>query len=142
MFVHSPALPPLDYAAAAVVGPGSRLVLSAGACPLGSDGTVVAPGDVAAQARKVLENVRTALTDAGACLDDVVRLTVYVASADRADLVAAWTETGRRSTRCRRPPCWAWRCWATPSSWWRSTRWPPWQADPSGGRARKSGPWP
>ncbi|OJY42430.1 Rid family hydrolase [Pseudonocardia sp. 73-21] len=92
MFVHSPALPPLDYAAAAVVGPGSRLVLSAGACPLGSDGTVVAPGDVAAQARKVLENVRTALTDAGACLDDVVRLTVYVASADRADLVAAWTE--------------------------------------------------
>ena len=52
----------------------------------------VAPGDVAAQARTALENLRVALGDAGAGLEDVVRMTVYVASTDRGDLVTAWTE--------------------------------------------------
>jgi len=50
----------------------------------------VAPGDVGGQALQVLENLRTALVAAGTDLDDVVRLTVHVASAQRADLVAAW----------------------------------------------------
>ena len=43
-----------------------------------------------AQAHQVVENLRTALEAAGAELADVVRITVYVASAQQADLVAAW----------------------------------------------------
>jgi enamine deaminase RidA (YjgF/YER057c/UK114 family) len=50
----------------------------------------VAVGDVAAQAETVMANLRSALQAAGAQLDDVVKTTVYVASSDRADLVAAW----------------------------------------------------
>ena len=51
---------------------------------------VVAPGDVTGQARRVMENLVTALAAAGATLHDVAKSTVYVASGDRADLVAAW----------------------------------------------------
>jgi enamine deaminase RidA (YjgF/YER057c/UK114 family) len=79
----------LPYAHAAVTGPG-RTVFTAGACPLDADGATVAVGDVAGQARQVMADLVTTLTAAGAALTDVVKTTVYVASADRADLVAAW----------------------------------------------------
>lgn len=75
------------YAYASRVG---DLVLTAGACPLDADGEVVAVGDVAGQATRVMSNLVTALADAGCGLTDVARTTVYVASSDRADLVAAW----------------------------------------------------
>jgi 2-iminobutanoate/2-iminopropanoate deaminase len=44
----------------------------------------VGRGDVVAQARQVLENMKTVLTAAGATLSDVVKVTVYLKScADR-----------------------------------------------------------
>lgn len=79
------------YAYAASAPPGA-LVFTAGACPLDESGTVVAIGDVAAQMRQALANLRTALDDAGTSFGDVLKTTVYVASGDRADLVAAWAE--------------------------------------------------
>jgi enamine deaminase RidA (YjgF/YER057c/UK114 family) len=78
------------YAYAAVAPPGARLVFTAGACPLDAAGETVAPGDVAAQAEQVMQNLRTALRAAGAGLEDVLKTTVYVASTDRKDLVTAW----------------------------------------------------
>lgn len=77
------------YAYAAVTPPGG-LVFAAGACPLDPDGVVVAPGDVVAQARQVMDNLVVALEAAGAGLTDVAKTTVYVASDRREDLVAAW----------------------------------------------------
>lgn len=77
------------YAYAAVSAPGS-LVFTAGACPLDDDGAVVAPGDIPAQAAKVMENLVVALRACGAELTDVAKSTVYVASSRREDLVAAW----------------------------------------------------
>ena len=74
----------------ATVAPAGRLVLTAGACPIDADGVVVAPGDVAGQAAQVLANLGVVLRDAGCSLGDVLRTTVWVASSDRADLVAAW----------------------------------------------------
>jgi len=68
------------------------LVFTAGACPLDEQGQVAAPADVRAQMRQALENLRIALEEAGAAIADVLKTTVYVASADRADLVAAWDE--------------------------------------------------
>jgi len=79
----------VPYAYAAVTDPG-RMVFTAGACPLDADGATVAVGDVAGQARQVMENLETALGAAGAGLDDVLKTTVYVATTDRADLLAAW----------------------------------------------------
>jgi enamine deaminase RidA (YjgF/YER057c/UK114 family) len=80
---------PYAYAAA---GGQCGLVFTAGACPLDADGQVSAPGDVAAQMRQALANLRTALDEAGVTIRDVLKTTVYVASSDRADLVAAWHE--------------------------------------------------
>jgi enamine deaminase RidA (YjgF/YER057c/UK114 family) len=83
------------YAYAAVSSPGARLVFTAGACPLDAAGETVAPGDVAAQTEQVMQNLRIALRAAGADLDDVLKTTVYVASAERADLVTAWEVVSR-----------------------------------------------
>ena len=49
------------YAYAAVPPAGARLVFTAGACPLDESGAIVAPDDVAAQAERVMANLRTAL---------------------------------------------------------------------------------
>jgi len=88
--VRAPALSDdVPYAYAAVTPPGS-LVFTAGACPLDDDGAVVAPGDVVAQAVQVMENLVAALAASGCTLVDVAKSTVYVASSDRDDLVAAW----------------------------------------------------
>ncbi len=77
------------YAYAAVTDPG-RTVFTAGACPLDADGNTVAVGSIVGQARQVMANLETALEGAGARLADVVKTTVYVATGDRRDLVAAW----------------------------------------------------
>lgn len=79
-----------QYAYAATAAGGSRLIFPAGACPLNEDGTTAAVGDYAGQARKVMENLRTALNDAGADLTDVVYTRVLVASSRQEDLVTAW----------------------------------------------------
>ena len=78
------------YAYAAVAPPGARLIFTAGACPLDAAGETVAPGDIAAQAEQVMQNLRTALQAAGADLGDVLKTTVYVAGGERKDLVTAW----------------------------------------------------
>ncbi|MGH3169913.1 MAG: RidA family protein [Trebonia sp.] len=80
---------PYAYASVAAV-PSDELVFAAGACPLDPDGKVAAPGDVRAQASQAVANLASALKAAGAGLSDVLKSTIYVASADRADLVAAW----------------------------------------------------
>lgn len=90
--IRSPSLfPDAPYAYAATTSD-AGLVFTAGACPLDEHGTVVAPGDIAAQTRQALANLRAALADSRATFQDVVKTTVYVASSDRADLVTAWHE--------------------------------------------------
>ncbi|MEU6660057.1 Rid family hydrolase [Streptomyces sp. NPDC046821] len=79
-----------EYAYAATAPAEARLVFLAGACPLNEDGSTAAVGDYAGQAAKAVENMRTALADAGATLDDVISTRVLVASTRQEDLVAAW----------------------------------------------------
>jgi enamine deaminase RidA (YjgF/YER057c/UK114 family) len=81
--------PGAPYAYAAVAPPGS-LIFTAGACPIDGEGDVAAPGDYAAQAAHAVANLITALAAAGASLTDVLKTTVYVASADQQDLVQVW----------------------------------------------------
>ena len=77
------------YAYAAIAPPGS-LIFTAGACPIDADGVVTAPGDYVRQAEHAMANLVTALAATGAGLTDVLKTTVYVASANRADLVSTW----------------------------------------------------
>jgi len=110
------------YAYAAVAGPG-QLIFTAGACPLDADGKTVAVGDVAGQARRVMNNLVIALQAAGAQLTDVVKATVYVASFQQADLVAAWRSYEPPSaSMTHRARCSASAFWATTTSWSRSRR--------------------
>jgi len=81
--------PDAPYAYAAVAPPGG-LVFTAGACPIDEQGRVTAPGDYVKQAELAVVNLRTALLAAGAHFGDVVKTTVYVASAEQSDLVAVW----------------------------------------------------
>ena len=78
------------YAYAATTAAGAQLVFTAGACPLDAAGATVAPGDIAAQARRCVANLATALEAAGATLEDVAYTRVLVATTVREDLVQAW----------------------------------------------------
>jgi enamine deaminase RidA (YjgF/YER057c/UK114 family) len=78
---------PYAYAS---IAPRGALIFTAGACPLDDKGQVVGLGDVRAQASMVIANLGTALAASGATLADVLKTTIFVASAERADLVAAW----------------------------------------------------
>lgn len=80
--------PTPGYRYADVVG--HRLVL-AGQVPHDAAGDLVGPGDVAAQARQCLANLRTVVSVHGFEWTDIRRLTVYVVG-DEDDLSAAWAE--------------------------------------------------
>ena len=73
-----------------VVASGRRLVTTAGALPLDSEGNLVGPGDLLVQARQTLENLTLALEAVGARGQDVIKTSVYVVAGERADLSAVW----------------------------------------------------
>jgi|SRR5690625_4257578 len=79
-----------EYAYAATAPAEARLIFLAGSCPLNEDGATVGLGDYAAQAARCIENMSTALAEAGASIEDVISTRVLVASTQQADLVAAW----------------------------------------------------
>lgn len=91
---------PYHYAA---VSPPGRLLFTAGACPLDSDGNVVAPGDFEEQARRTVANL-LAVLEAGCCgAHDLVKTTVYVASAEQPDLVRVWNVVAEALAPARPP---------------------------------------
>ena len=79
-----------EYAYAAAVEGGTRLIFLAGACPLQKDGSTAAVDDYAGQASKCIENLKEALRAAGATIEDVVSTRVLVASSHRSDLGTVW----------------------------------------------------
>jgi enamine deaminase RidA (YjgF/YER057c/UK114 family) len=79
-----------EYAYAATAPADARLIFLAGACPLNEDGSTAGPGNYAAQAAKCIKNMSTALSEAGARMEDVISTRVLVASTKQTDLVTAW----------------------------------------------------
>ena len=54
------------------------IVFVSGQGPISPDGELIGDGEFEAQARQVFENLQTVLADAGASLDAIVRITVYL----------------------------------------------------------------
>ena len=79
-----------EYAYAATAPAEARLIFLAGSCPLNEDGSTASIGDFALQAAKCIDNMRIALSEAGAEISDVISTRVLVASSRQADLVEAW----------------------------------------------------
>ena len=75
------------------------LVFTAGACPLDADGHVVAPGDLLRQAERSADNLVAALADAGVTAESLLKTTIYVVAAERADLVRVWEAVSARLGR-------------------------------------------
>ena len=61
-----------------VIAKGSRMIFIAGQTSSDKNGNVVGKGDFRAQARQVFENLKSALTAAGASFNDVVKLNYYI----------------------------------------------------------------
>jgi enamine deaminase RidA (YjgF/YER057c/UK114 family) len=59
------------------------LVFLAGQGPVSAEGELVGEGDFEPQVRQTFENVRTVLEEAGASLDSLVKLTVYLTDIGR-----------------------------------------------------------
>jgi len=68
---------PISHYTDAVVAGKTIYVSGCGASD--ENGTVVGRGDITAQTRKTLDNMTIALAAAGGTLDDVVKVTVYLA---------------------------------------------------------------
>jgi len=93
--IHSTNLDPVDYAYAGRVPSGMDLLFLAGACPINKNGEVPDLSDYELQAKLCVDNLKEALKECGATLEDVVYTRVIVASHDQSDLVTAW-ETIRK----------------------------------------------
>jgi len=72
-----------------VATPPGRMVFVAGQVALDANGEIVGAGDVAAQTRQVMENMRIGLEAAGATFADVVRVVNYITDVDLFGQMAA-----------------------------------------------------
>ena len=58
--------------------PAGRMIFASGQVARDVDGQLVGAGDIRAQTRKTLQNLQAVLAEAGATMDDVVKVTVFV----------------------------------------------------------------
>jgi enamine deaminase RidA (YjgF/YER057c/UK114 family) len=93
--IHSANLAQVDYAYASRIPAGMDILFLAGACPLTKEGIVPDSSDVEMQANLCVENLKEALKECGASLEDIVYTRVLVATQNQTDLVTAW-ETIRK----------------------------------------------
>jgi enamine deaminase RidA (YjgF/YER057c/UK114 family) len=93
--------PPPGYSHVAIAR-GAKLVFTAGAVPLDSEGSLVGEGDAVVQATQVISNLIAALETAGAQPGTVVKTTVYVAGGNHGVQSAVW-EVVRSSSIGRVP---------------------------------------
>lgn len=68
-----------DYSFSHVVSvEGKKMIFCSGQASRGLDGSVIGKGDLGLQMRTTMESIKIALAEAGATLDDICRIKVYV----------------------------------------------------------------
>lgn len=88
---------PLGFSQAWRVERPSATIFVAGQGPISADGQLVGAGDFEAQVRQTFANLATVLDEAGARLEDLVKLTVYLTD------IAQLREYGRIRTELLPP---------------------------------------
>lgn len=81
--------PPVGPYSNSVASKSGRMVFVAGQVAYDAEGKVVGKGDVAAQTRQVMENIKLGLEAAGATFDDVVKVVNYITDMDEFSKMAA-----------------------------------------------------
>ena len=78
--IHSDQLsdPSGVFVQAARIAAGSDVIHVSGLTSRARDGSTFAPGDIKAQTRHILENLKIILAEANATLEDVAKVTVYI----------------------------------------------------------------
>ncbi len=61
-----------------ISAPAGKMVFVSGQVSRNAQGEIVGKGDIVAQTRQVLENMKSVLAQGGATLEDVVKVTVFV----------------------------------------------------------------
>ena len=84
--VRPEGLPPVNGYSHAVAFSG-RMVAVSGQVPLDGEGKLVGQDDPRAQAKHVFDNLTTALAAAGAEMEQVVKLTIYLTDLDDLEVV-------------------------------------------------------
>ena len=100
-YINPPSLTKPNGYTHVVVAPDNRTVYVAGQVALDSTGQLVGAGDFKAQAERVYENLRRALTSVGGSLDDVVKTTTFITDIKN---LPALREVRARISRSGRPP--------------------------------------
>lgn len=90
------------YSQATILPAGARLMVIGGQNAVDQAGAVVGVGDIAAQTGKAVDNLITVLAAAGATLDDLLKVTIYMV--DGQDLRAAFGEWMARWGDRKNPP--------------------------------------
>lgn len=80
----------VSYAYASKVPDGMELLFLAGSCPINKDREVTLINDFEGQAKLCIKNLKEALRECGASIEDITYTRVLVASNDRKDLVKVW----------------------------------------------------
>ncbi|RYE10910.1 MAG: RidA family protein [Hyphomicrobiales bacterium] len=67
------------FTQALVIPPGARLVVIGGQNGVDANGQIVAPGDLGLQTARALGNLQLCLAAAGAKIEDLVKITIFIA---------------------------------------------------------------
>jgi len=86
-----------------VVSQPGKLVYVSGQVPVNANGDIVAKGDFRAQVTQVMENIKTALAEAGATMNDLIKLNYYVVNM-KEDQVAVIREVRSKYLSADHPP--------------------------------------
>lgn len=69
----------------AIEAPAGRTIYVSGLTSRNKDGDIVGKGDIRVQTETILQNMQTILAEAGATMDDIVKLTVFIRDMDLFD---------------------------------------------------------
>jgi enamine deaminase RidA (YjgF/YER057c/UK114 family) len=94
---------PAGYTQVVVVAQPSKLIYVSGQTSRNASGELVGKGDLRAQVTQVMENLKSALTAAGATMADIVKLNYYVVNL-KADQVPIIREVRGKYLSMEHPP--------------------------------------